>query len=188
MLPFYILTHRKVGYFARGCPTIWKSSIVPPWSLQDGGTTCSDGWAINVTTGPCIDKYVQRYNALAINMHYHWKHIFMNGCIGILYSWMCMCIAAHVSVATWWGRHGSSSKRGILQKSFLFLLSLFHATSHKDMRKWLFYDCIESKCQLAKICTFLCPDMLVVRSQFLPLNKIWSRRKSSVRHRYNFFQ
>ena len=123
MLPFYILTHRKVGYFARGCPTIWKSSIVPPWSLQDGGTTCSDGWAINVTTGPCIDKYVQRYNALAINMHYHWKHKFLNGCIGILYSWMCMCIAAprlsgHMMGETWLFLQERDSAKIIFISSF----------------------------------------------------------------------
>ena len=83
MLPFYILTHRKVGYFARGCPTIWKSSIVPPWSVQDGGTTCSDGWAINVTTGPCIDKYVQSYKyALPLETYtyewMYWYFVFMD--------------------------------------------------------------------------------------------------------------
>ena len=106
MLPFYILTHRKVGYFARGCPTIWKSSIVPPWSLQDGGTTCSDGWAINVTTGPCIDKYVQRYNALDRNNALpletyiyewvYWYFVFMD-----VHVYSCPRLSGHMMGETW---------------------------------------------------------------------------------------
>ena len=96
----------KLGTLPEG---VQPSGRAPSFPLE----ACKMGEPLAAMVGPSMSQLdhalTNMYRdtmRLIEKMHYHWKHIFMNGCIGILYSWMCMCIAAprlsgHMMGETW---------------------------------------------------------------------------------------
>ena len=124
LFTFWLTT--KLGTLPEG---VQPSGRAPSFPLE----ACKMGEPLAAMVGPSMSQldhaltnmYRDTMRLIEI-MHYHWKHIFMNGCIGILYSWMCMCIAAprlsgHMMGETWLFLQERDSAKIIFISSFFIL-------------------------------------------------------------------